>query len=79
MRFNSPVRKFEVGLVAVVAAVAVVLEVAFVFSPFAAEDFSIATPTSEDSTKTPTPVGADSYPVPPEPALRTLDGVVYHG
>jgi hypothetical protein len=80
MRFDSKVKKFQVGLMAVVAA-AVLLELAFVFSsPFTAEDFSIATPpTSESSTNGAVPAGTDSYPALPEPALRTLDGVVYHG
>jgi hypothetical protein len=79
MRVDSNLQKLEVY---VVAGVAVALVSFFLSSPFSAEDYGVANVPSQNSPKT-SPASQDSQPAQPaavlEPALRSLDGVVYHG
>jgi hypothetical protein len=76
MRVDSNLQKLEVY---VVAGVAVALVSFFLSSPFSAEDYGVANVPSQSSPKT-SPASQDSQPAALlEPALRSLDGVVYHG
>jgi hypothetical protein len=76
MRVDLNVQKLEVY---VVAGVAVALVSFFLSSPFSAEDYGVASVPSQSSPKT-SPASQDPQPAALlEPALRSLDGVVYHG
>ena len=76
MRVDSTLQKLEVY---VVAAVAVVLVSFFLSSPFSAEDYGVASIPSQSAAKT-SPVSQETQPAALlEPALRSLDGVAYHG
>lgn len=76
MRVDSTLQKLEVY---VVAGVAVALVSFFLSSPFSAEDYGVAYIPSQNSAKI-SPASQDSQPaVLLEPALRSLDGVAYHG
>ena len=76
MRVDSALRRLEVY---VVAAVAVVLVSFFLSSPFSAENYGVANVPSQSSPTT-SPASQDSQPAALlEPALRSLDGVAYHG
>lgn len=82
MRNDSNLQKLEIHLVAAVAVV-VVSGLAFALStPFSAEDYAV----SDVSVKAPRTAARQapgaSHEVQPallEPALRSLDGVAYHG
>ncbi len=76
MRVDSTLQKLEVY---VVAGVAVALVSFFLSSPFSAEDYGVANVPAQTSAKA-SPASQDSQPaVLLEPALRSLDGVSYHG
>ena len=76
MRVDSTLQKLEVY---VVAAVAVVLVSFFLSSPFSAKDYGLASAPSQNSPKT-SPAAEEAQPAALlEPALRSLDGVAYHG
>ncbi len=76
MRVDSTLQKLEVY---VVAGVAVALVSFFLSSPFSAEDYGVANVPSQSSAKN-SPASQDSQPAMLlEPALRSLDGVEYHG
>jgi hypothetical protein len=76
MRVDSTLQKLEVY---VVAGVAVALVSFFLSSPFSAEDYGVANVPSQNSPQT-SAAFQDSQPAALlEPALRSLDGVVYHG
>ena len=79
MRVDSTLQKLEVYVVAAVA-VALVSGISFFLSsPFSAEDYGLANVPSQSSPKT-SPASQDSQPAALlEPALRSLDGVAYHG
>lgn len=82
MRIESSLQQLEVY---VVSAVAVVLVSALTFSlsgPFSAPDYGltdVSTTTSEHSSKSTSAAFQDYQPALLEPALRSLDGVAYHG
>lgn len=82
MRIESILQKLEVY---VVSAVAVVLVSGLAFSlsgPFSAPDYGlpdVSTTASEGSTKSTSAAAQDYQPALLEPALRSLDGVAYHG
>jgi hypothetical protein len=76
MRVDSSLQKLEVY---VVAAVAVALVSFFLSSPFSAEDYGVASVPSQSSPQS-SPVSQETQPAALlEPALRSLDGVAYHG
>jgi len=76
MRVDSTLRRIEVY---VVAAVAVVLVSFFLSSPFSAENYGVANVPSQSSPTT-SPAAEEAQPAALlEPALRSLDGVAYHG
>jgi len=76
MRVDSTLQKLEVY---VVAAVAVVLVSFFLSSPFSAEDYGVTYVPSQSSSKN-SPAAEEAQPAALlEPALRSLDGVAYHG
>ena len=79
MQIDSTLQKLEVR---VVAAVAVVLVAALAFAvsaPYSGDDYGL----SDVATTTPEPANTsaliDTQPALLEPALRSLDGVAYHG
>ncbi len=82
MQIESSLQRLEVY---VVSAVAVVLVSALAFSlsgPSSAPDYGltdIATTASESSIKSTSAAFEDYQPALLEPALRSLDGVAYHG
>ena len=78
MRVDSTLQKLEVYVVAGVA-VAVVLVSFFLSSPFSAEDYGVANVPSQNSPQTSAASQDSQPPALLEPALRSLDGVVYHG
>jgi len=82
MRIDLALQKVEVY---VVSAVAVILVSGLAFSlsgPFSAPDYDltdVSTTTSEHSSKSKSAASYDYQPALLEPALRSLDGVAYHG
>ena len=82
MRIESSLQRLEVY---VVSAVAVVLVSALAFSlsgPSSAPDYDltdVSPTTSEHSSKSKSDASYDYQPALLEPALRSLDGVAYHG
>jgi hypothetical protein len=80
MKIDSTLQKLEVRVVAAVAVV-LISGIAFVLTePFSATDYGlsdVATSTKKSSTDSTTP--QDTQPALLEPALRSLDGVTYHG
>ena len=76
MRVDSTLQKLEVY---VVVAVAVVLVSFFLSSPFSAKDYGLATAPSQNSPKASTASEEAQPAALLEPALRSLDGVEYHG
>lgn len=78
MRADSMLKKLEVHLVAAVAVV-LVSGLGFALSgPFSATDYGIAT-ASKASTNASSAPSRESTPAVLDPALRSLDGVTYHG
>lgn len=78
MQVDSASQKLEVYLVATVA-VALISGISFFLSaPFSPEHYGV-TGASQTSPMTSSTAAQDPQPALPEPALRTLDGVVYHG
>lgn len=78
MNANSILRKLEVYLVAAVAVV-LVSGLAFALSDqFSPEDYGVAT-APKASAKASSAPALESTPAVLEPALRSLDGVSYHG
>ena len=77
MRVDSTLQKLEVY---VVAGVAVAMVSFFLSSPFSAEDYGLANVPSQSAPKTSPASSQESQPAALlEPALRSLDGVAYHG
>ena len=79
MKIDPTLQKLEVRVVAAVAVVLVSGLAFILFPPFSATEYGssdVATSTKESSTNSSTP-----QETPPllEPALRSLDGVSYHG
>ena len=80
MRIDSTLQKLEVHLVTAVGVI-LVSGIAFVLSgPFSAPDYGLsdAATTHQPSNSAPT-ASQDTQPALLEPALRSLDGVAYHG
>ena len=80
MKIDSTLQKFEVRVVAAVVAV-LVAGIALVLSaPFSAPDYGLpdVAASANKSSTTPT-VPPEAPPALLEPALRSLDGVSYHG
>ena len=78
MRVDSTLQKLEVYLVATVA-VALISGISFFLSaPFSPEHDGV-TDASQTSPMTSSTASQGPQPGLLEPALRTLDGVVYHG
>ena len=76
MRVDSTLQKIEIY---VVAGVVVALASFFLSSPFSAEDYGVANVPAQSSAEA-SPASQESQPAALlEPALRSLDGVAYHG
>lgn len=82
MRVDSILQKLEVYVVMAVAAVLVSGFTFLLSSPFSAEQYGLtdaSTTTPQDSARTSSAAAYESPPALLEPALRSLDGVAYHG
>ena len=80
MKIDPTLQKLEVRVVAAVAVVLVSGIAFFLAEPFSTTDYGlsdVATTTKESSTDSSTP--QETQPALLEPALRSLDGVAYHG
>lgn len=81
MRIDSSLQKLEIYFVAIVAVVLVAGGSFALSTPFAAENYGVANvsaPAPPTATKG-VAAGEESRPALLEPALRSLDGVAYHG
>ncbi|HZA95996.1 MAG TPA: hypothetical protein VE421_07640 [Burkholderiaceae bacterium] len=80
MKTDSTLQKLEVHVVTAVAVV-VVLGIAFVASaPFSAPDYGVSdVATTDKKSPTDSSISQETRPALLEPALRSLDGVTYHG
>jgi hypothetical protein len=80
MQIDSTLQKLEVYVVAAVAVV-LVSGIAFVLSgPFSAQDYGLSdVATTQQSSQSSSAASKDVAPALLEPALRSLDGVAYHG
>lgn len=80
MQINSTLQKLEVHVVAAIAVV-LVSGIAFVLSgPFSAHDYGVSdVATTQQSSSNVPAASPDTQPALLEPALRSLDGVSYHG
>lgn len=78
MQIDSTLQKLEVPIVAAVAVILVSALAFAVSAPFSADDYAVP---DAATTASPAPSSAshDSQPALLEPALRSLDGVSYHG
>lgn len=79
MQIDSTLQKLEVPIVAAVAVILVSALAFAVSAPFSADDYAL--PDAATTAPQPAPGSAshDSQPALLEPALRSLDGVSYHG
>jgi hypothetical protein len=80
MKVDSRLKNLEVRVVTAVAA-ALVSGIAFVLSaPFSTNDYRLSdVATSEEKSTTTSTAPQEAPPAALEPALRSLDGVSYHG
>ena len=80
MQIDSTLQKLEVHVVAAIAVV-LVSGIAFVLSgPFSAEDYGVSdVAATQKSSKNSSGTSQETQPALLEPALRSLDGVSYHG
>jgi biopolymer transport protein ExbD len=79
MQIDSTLQKLEVH---VVAAVAVILVCALAFAvsaPFSADDYSLPDAATTASPPARSSASEETQPALLEPALRSLEGVSYHG
>ncbi|MEO8186002.1 MAG: hypothetical protein ABI580_01385 [Burkholderiaceae bacterium] len=76
---DSTLQKLEVHVVAAIAVV-LVSGIAFVLSgPFSAQDYGLSDVAATQSSSNSSAASPDTQPALLEPALRSLDGVTYHG
>ena len=80
MQIDSTLQKLEVHVVAAIAVV-LVSGIAFVLSgPFSAQDYGLSdVATTQQSSRSSSAASQETQPALLEPALRSLDGVSYHG
>lgn len=79
MRTQPTLKKLEIYFVAAVAVI-VVSSIGLAISvPFSSQDYELAGSSATVGSAGDPPVLIDSQPALLEPALRSLDGVAYHG
>ncbi len=82
MLIDSKLQKLEVRVVAAVAVALVAGSVFLLSGPFSAQDYDVSeasTTTPQQSSRSSSAASQDVQPALLEPALRSLDGVAYHG
>jgi len=82
MRIDSSLQKLEIYLVAIVAVVLVAGGSFALSSPFMLENYGVtdvSVQAPQTTSKVAPATGQESRPAMLEPALRSLDGVEYHG